>query len=108
MGAIKHLINFIIFGVTVVTLVGMGFLTKAVLGITTNVSCYPAPTVAPTVAPVLAPIVTPVAAVAPKAPFNDVRSYTTIDLNQEQLILAKLSVVCFWILIFIGFMKLFI
>lgn len=95
MGYMKNLINFVIFGVTVVTLVGMGFLTKAVLGITTNVSCYPAPTAAPTAAP-------------PKSPFDDIRTFTTIDLNQDQLILAKMSVVCFWILLFIALIKLFI
>jgi hypothetical protein len=103
MGYMKHLIKFVIFSFAVVTLVGMGFLTRAVLGITTDVKCYPSPATEPTSAPVV--VVVPQES---KSAFNDIRSFTIIDLNQEQIVLAKMSVVCFWIFISIAFIKLII
>ena len=97
MAAFKHLFGFVLFAFGIVTLVGMGFLTKAVLDMSTSkMTCYPMPTVAPTAAPTAAPA----APAAPKAAFEDIKEVAIIDLNKDQIIVAKISVVCFWILLF--------
>jgi hypothetical protein len=142
MASFRKLFVFILFSFTVITLVGMGFLTKAVLDIKENVTCYNLENeekiavdkiTTDKIAAAKAAADKKVAddkaaadkkiaddkaaadkieadkaelerlrkAAAPAAAFSNIpNNVNTIDLSDSQLTIAKIAIVCFWILLF--------
>jgi hypothetical protein len=80
MSAIKKIFMFIMFAFTIVTLVGLGILTKAVLGISSK-SYY---------------VTTP----SPPTDKQEIVDVNVIDLKGSNLDVAKIAVVFIWILLF--------
>ena len=98
----KVLFKLILYGFGVVTIVGMGFLTKAVLNMSTSkMKCYPKPEIANILSTdTETNKINDKITNAANNTINNLIEVTTIDLNEGQTILAKISVVCFWILLF--------
>lgn len=82
----RAFIRILLFAFGIVTIVGMGLLTKAVLDIESKTYYVIPPTpVAPEVA-------------SPTFAAVDVK---TINLNSDELRVCRISVICFWIFIFV-------
>ena len=81
MGSMRKIFGFIMFGFAVITIIGMGILTKAVIEIQSksyyNVTPFPNAT----------------------SPQDDVK---VISLDSNTIIIARIAVVCFWIFLFFG------
>ena len=124
--SLKIIFKIAIFAFFIITLAGMGILTKAVLDISTNVQCYnlsveektvvdkvaadkiaAAKAAAEAAATAAAAKIAPppaVPAVPPAvAKFSNIPDYVnTIKLSESELVVAKMAIVCFWIYLFIG------